>query len=298
MESNKNFGSEFMIAANTLFETEYSYDDSKIIVFGAPFDSTTSYRPGTRFASRTMRAESYGLEYYSPGQDFELTDVPFFDAGDLNLSFGDTKQTLNIIENYTAEVIADNKFPLMIGGEHLLTLAPVSVAFKKYSDLALIHFDAHADLRDEYLGVKLSHASVVRRIYDLLGDDSIFQFGIRSGDKAEFDFAKIHTHLQLFDFSGLEEVIKKLKGRPVYFTLDLDVLDPSCFPGTGTPEAGGVTFIELMKAAFKVFDGCEVVGFDMMELSPPYDPSGISTATALKLLREFLIRINSNLARR
>lgn len=286
-----------MIAANTLFETEYSYDDSKIVVFGAPFDSTTSYRPGTRFASRTMRAESYGLEYYSPGQDCELTDVPFFDAGDLNLSFGDTKQTLKIIENYVAEVMADDKFPLMIGGEHLLTLAPVSVASKKYNDLVLIHFDAHADLRDEYLGVKLSHASVVRRIYDLLGDDSIFQFGIRSGDKAEFDFAKSHTHLQLFDFNGLEEVIKNLQGRPVYFTLDLDVLDPSCFPGTGTPEAGGVTFLELMKAAFKVFDGCKVVGFDIMELSPPYDPSGISTATALKLLREFLIRINNNLVR-
>ena len=287
-----------MIAANTLFETEYSYDDADIVIFGAPFDSTTSYRPGTRFASRTMRAESYGLEYYSPGQDIELTDIPFFDAGDLNLSFGDAKQTLNIIENYTAEIMADGKFPLMIGGEHLLTLAPVSVAFRKYSNLALVHFDAHADLRDEYLGVKLSHASVVRRIYDLLGDNSIFQFGIRSGDKAEFDFAKAHTHLQLFDFSGLEEVIKNLQGRPVYFTLDLDVLDPSCFPGTGTPEAGGVTFLELMKAAFKVFDGCEVVGFDMMELSPPYDPSGISTDTALKLLREFLIRINGNLARR
>ena len=284
-----------MIAANTLFETEYSYDEAKIIIFGAPFDSTTSYRPGTRFASKTMRSESYGLEYYSPAQDFELTDVPFFDAGDLNLSFGDTKQTLNIIENYVAEVMVDDKFPLMIGGEHLLTLAPASVAFRKHSDLALIHFDAHADLRDEYLGVKLSHASVVRRIYDLLGDGSVFQFGIRSGDKAEFDFAKQHTYLNLFDFNGLEEVIKKLQGRHVYFTLDLDVLDPSVFPGTGTPEAGGVSFLELMKAAFKVFDGCDVVGFDMMELSPPYDPSGISTATALKLLREFLIRINRNI---
>ena len=284
-----------MITASTLFETECLYDEAKIVIFGAPFDSTTSYRPGTRFASRTMRAESYGLEYYSPGQEVELTDVPFFDAGDLNLSFGDTKQTLDIIENYAAEVIADNKFPLMIGGEHLLTLAPVSVAFRNYSNLALIHFDAHADLRDEYLGVKLSHASVVRRIYELVGEDSIFQFGIRSGDKTEFDFAKQHTHLHLFDFSGLEEIIKKLQGRPVYFTLDLDVLDPSCFPGTGTPEADGVTFIELMKAAFKVFDGCKVIGFDMMELSPPYDPSGISTATALKLLREFLIRINRSL---
>ena len=188
MTYKEHLEGEIMVTVNTLFETEYSYEDADIVVFGAPFDSTTSYRPGTRFASRTMRAESYGLEYYSPGQDFELTDVPFFDAGDLNLSFGDTKQTLNIIENYTAEVMADDKFPLMIGGEHLLTLAPVSVAFRKYRDLAIIHFDAHADLRDEYLKVKLSHATVVHRIYDLLGENSIYQFGIRSGDKAEFEY--------------------------------------------------------------------------------------------------------------
>ena len=242
-----------------------------------------------------MRAESYGLEYYSPGQDEDLIDVPFFDAGDLNLPFGNPELALKYIENYVVEVLADEKFPLMIGGEHLLTLAPVHVAQKKYEDMALIHFDAHADLRDEYLGVKLSHASVVRRIYDIIGDESIFQFGIRSGEKAEFEFAKQHTHLQKFDFRGLDEVLKKIQGRHVYFTLDLDVLDPSVFPGTGTPEAGGVSFVELMNAAFKVFDNCNVIGFDMMELSPPYDPSGISTATALKLLREFLIRINSKL---
>ena len=284
-----------MIANDKLFETEYNYDEAKIVVFGAPFDSTTSYRPGTRFASRTMRAESYGLEYYSPGQDEDLINVPFFDAGDLNLPFGNPELALKHIENYVVEVLADEKFPLMIGGEHLLTLAPVHVAQKKYEDMALIHFDAHADLRDEYLGVKLSHASVVRRIYDIIGDESIFQFGIRSGEKAEFEFAKQHTHLQKFDFRGLDEVLKKIQGRHVYFTLDLDVLDPSVFPGTGTPEAGGVSFVELMNAAFKVFDNCNVIGFDMMELSPPYDPSGISTATALKLLREFLIRINSKL---
>ena len=278
---------------NTIFETQYDYDESKIIIFGAPFDSTTSYRPGTRFASRTMRAESYGLEYYSPAQRIDLSEVPFHDSGDLDLSFGDTVQTLKDIEDFTSKILDDGKFPIMLGGEHLLTLATVRAAHKYFDDLALIHFDAHADLRDEYLKVKLSHATVVHRIYDLLGENSIYQFGIRSGDKAEFEFADKHTHLNLFDFTGLEEVIENLKGRHVYLTVDLDVLDPSVFPGTGTPEAGGVSFVELMKAAFKVFDGCNVVACDLMELSPPYDPSGISTATALKLLREFLIRINS-----
>ena len=278
---------------NTIFETQYDYDESKIIIFGAPFDSTTSYRPGTRFASRTMRAESYGLEYYSPAQRVDLSEVPFHDSGDLDLSFGDTVQTLKDIEDFTSKILDDGKFPIMLGGEHLLTLATVRAAHKYFDDLALIHFDAHADLRDEYLKVKLSHATVVHRIYDFLDENSIYQFGIRSGDKAEFEFADKHTHLNLFDFTGLEEVIENLKGRHVYLTVDLDVLDPSVFPGTGTPEAGGVSFVELMKAAFKVFDGCNVVACDLMELSPPYDPSGISTATALKLLREFLIRINS-----
>ena len=280
---------------NSIFESEFSYDDAKIVIFGAPFDSTTSYRPGTRFASRTMRTESYGLEYYSPAQKVELVDVPFHDAGDLDLSFGDTMLTLKDVENFTDKILNDKKFPIMLGGEHLLTLAPVKAAHKYFDDLALIHFDAHADLRDEYLGVKYSHATVVHRIFDLLGEDSIFQFGIRSGDKSEFDFADEHTHLNLFDFARLEEIIAKLKGRHVYFTIDLDVLDPSVFPGTGTPEAGGVNFIELMKAAFKVVDGCDVVALDLMELSPPYDPSGISTATALKLLRELLIRVNLNI---
>ena len=283
-----------MILSNTMFETDCTYEQAKIIIFGAPFDSTTSYRPGTRFASRTMRAESYGLEYYSPAQNIDLSEVSFHDAGDLELSFGDPVQPLKVIEKFTTDILNDNKFPVMIGGEHLLTLATVTSAFKKFNDLAIIHFDAHADLRDDYLGVKLSHATVMRRIYDLLGDNSIYQFAIRSGDKAEFEFAHQHTHLNLFDFDGLKDIVKSLKNRPVYFTVDLDVLDPSAFPGTGTPEAGGVTFVELLKAAFKVFDGCNVIACDLMELSPPYDPSGISTATALKLLREFLIRINSN----
>lgn len=284
-----------MFVNDRLFETECTYDESRIIIFGAPFDSTTSYRPGTRFASKTMRAESYGLEYYSPAQDKDLSEVTFFDAGDLNLPLGSSEKTLNLIEDYVSQVVSDEKFPLMIGGEHLLTLAPVKVLSKKYNELALIHFDAHADLRDEYLDVKLSHASVVRRIHELIGDESIFQFGIRSGDREEFKFAREHTHLHKFDFEGLDEIINRIGNRPVYFTLDLDVLDPSIFPGTGTPEAGGVSFIELLNAGYKVFDNCNVVGFDMIELSPPYDPSGISTAVALKLLREFLIRIDTKL---
>ena len=161
---------------------------------------------------------------------------------------------------------------------------------EKYPDLHIIQFDAHTDLRDEYLGQYYSHASVIRRCWDIVGDDRIFQFGIRSGERDEWKFAKEHLHTTKFNFDGLDEAVEKLKGKPVYFTLDLDVLDPSEFPGTGTPEAGGVTFVELHKAIEKISQ-LNIVGLDMNELSPVYDQSGQSTALACKLLREILLFI-------
>jgi len=267
------------------------YEDADIVLFGAPFDSTTSYRPGTRFASRTMRAESYGLESYSPGQDLDMEDTSIYDGGDLELSFGDTQAALKDIEEYARSVHQDHKLPFLIGGEHLVTLPAFRAAHEKYDDIAVIHFDAHTDLRDAYLGAKLSHATVLRRIWDIVGDGRIYQFGIRSGERAEFYWAKEHTTLHKFDFTGLDQAIAACAGKPVYFTIDLDVMDPSCFPGTGTPEAGGVTFLQLLDAALRVIRGCRIVACDMVELSPPYDPSGCSTATALKLLREMLLAL-------
>ncbi len=268
-----------------------AYEEARIVLFGAPFDSTTSYRPGTRFASRTMRAESYGLETYSPYQDLDLEDALVFDGGDLELCFGDTGRALADIRGFAAGVLADHKLPFLIGGEHLVTLPAIEAAAEKYPDLGVIHFDAHTDLRDDYLGARLSHATVIRRVWDVVGDGRIFQFGIRSGERAEFRWAKEHTCLRKFDFEGLSSAIAALKGRPVYFTIDLDVLDPSCFPGTGTPEAGGVTFRELLAAALAVIGGCWIVGCDLVELSPPLDASGASTATALKILREMLLAL-------
>lgn len=274
----------------TFLGCEKEFEESRIVIFGAPFDSTTSYRPGTRFASRTMRAESYGLETYSPYQDLDLEDAAVFDGGDLELCFGDTNRALDEITSFTQEILDNGKLPLMIGGEHLVTLGAVRAVAEKYPDLHIIHFDAHADLRDEYLGAKLSHATVLHRVWDIVGDGRIWQFGIRSGERAEFVWGKQHVSTHKFDFEGLEEVIEKLKGKPVYFTLDLDVLDPSCFPGTGTPEAGGVSFLQLLDAIFKVGE-LNIVGCDINELSPLLDASGASTAVALKVLRELLLRL-------
>lgn len=273
---------------HTFIGCESEYKDAGIVIFGAPFDSTTSYRPGTRFASSVIRNESFGLETYSPYQDKDLIDYPIYDGGDLELPFGDPSDALMQIEEYVDQVVNDNKIPLMIGGEHLVTLGAVRSVVKKYEDLHIVHFDAHADLREEYLGVTLSHATVLHRCHDLVGDHKIFQFGIRSGDREEFRWGKDHVTTCKFNFDTLDEVVEQLQGKAVYFTLDLDVLDPSVFPGTGTPEAGGVTFMELLGAIEKVAK-LNIVGADMNELSPIYDQTGASTAVACKVLREILL---------
>ncbi len=276
----------------TFLGCDGTYEEARIVLYGAPFDSTTSYRPGTRFASRTMRAESYGLETYSPYQELDLEDAAVFDGGDLELCFGDVAGALGDIKAYAKKIWADDKLPFLIGGEHLVSLPAIEAAAEKYPGLCLIHFDAHTDLRDDYLGARLSHATVIRRAWDILGDGRISQFGIRSGERAEFLWAREHTYLHTFDFEGLEARLAAWKGKPVYFTIDLDVLDPSVFPGTGTPEAGGVSFPALLEAALHVIESCDVVGCDLVELSPPYDASGASTAVALKLLREMLLALD------
>lgn len=279
----------------TFLGCDNSYEESSVVIFGAPFDSTTSYRPGTRFASKVMRSESYGFETYSPSLDLDLDDdsIKIFDAGDLELPFGNVEKSLQMIEANFEEILKDRKIPFMLGGEHLVTLAGIRAVKKFFDDVSIIHFDAHTDLRDEYLGEKLSHACVIRRAWDLLGDGRIYQFGIRSGLREEFEFARKHTFLQKFTFEHLDEVVSNLRGRKVYFTIDLDVLDPSVFPGTGTPEAGGVSFVELLRASMLVLKNLDVIACDLVELSPPYDPSGISTAAALKIFREMLLAISA-----
>ncbi|MEE0714425.1 MAG: agmatinase [Blautia sp.] len=276
----------------TFLECDKEYNEAEIVLFGAPFDSTTSFRPGTRFGSSAVRHESYGLESYSPYQDKDLRDCKIMDSGDLELSFGNTKSALTDIYHRTALILKDKKLPFMVGGEHLVTLGAFRAVWEQYPEVCIIHFDAHADLREEYLGAKLSHACVLRRCWEMTGDGKIYQFGIRSGDRDEFYWAKEHVKMQKFSFDGLEEALEELKGKPVYFTVDLDVMDPSVFPGTGTPEPGGVSFDELRRAATSVCEKANVVGCDVNELSPHYDQSGASTAAAGKIIREMLLALS------
>lgn len=275
----------------TFIGCDNEYEEARVVLFGAPFDSTTSYRPGTRFASSAIRQESFGIESYSPYQDKDLEDAPVFDGGDLDLIFGNSLASLNTIEEFTSRVASDKKIPFMIGGEHLVTLGSIRALAKIYPELHIIHFDAHADLREDYLGEKLSHATVMRRNWEILGDNRIYQYGIRSGEKSEFEFAKAgHVFMNKFNLKEFDETVKTLQGKPVYVSLDLDILDPSIFPGTGTPEPGGVTFNDLL-AAISALASLNIVGMDINELSPVYDQSGVSTIVACKLIREMLLTV-------
>ena len=270
-----------------------TYEESNVVIFSSPMDATCSFRPGTRFAGPAIRQDSIGLEWYSPYFDMDLKDVKTCDIGDLDLPMGDVEKDLDEISRVTKCILDDNKKTMMIGGEHLVTLGTIREYIKKYPDLHIIHFDAHTDLREEFLGRELSHATVLRKCYDLLGDGRIYQFGIRSGDSSEFKWdSEGHTHLRKFDLVGLDKCIEALKDKPVYITIDLDVLDPSIFPGTGTPEAGGITYKELQQAILDMKGLHNIVGADIVELSPHYDASGVSTAVACKVLREMVLLLH------
>lgn len=271
-----------------------SFADASVVLFGAPYDSTTSFRPGTRFGPAALRSESFGIETYSPYQNRDLeTDVRVHDAGDLELPFGAPERALAMIEAQTAAILDAGKVPFLLGGEHLVTLGAVRAAARKHPDLRILHFDAHADLREDYLGVTLSHACVLRRCHDLLGDGRIWQFGIRSGTRDEFAFMKAgHVTAEPFADATLPAVLDVIgPDAPVYLTIDLDVLDPAEFPGTGTPEAGGFSFLRLLDDIRRICARLHVVALDNVELAPTLDPTGRSTALACKLLREELLAL-------
>lgn len=278
---------DYFLSKNWMCSKE-TYEEAKWILIGMPFDSTCSNRPGTRFASNEIRYASYGLEEYSPFFDKELNQTYFYDAGDLDLPFGNPENALSIIKCCANDIINDDKFVFGIGGEHLVSLPLIQAAYKKYPDMLLVHFDAHADLRHEYLGQKYSHASVIRRALDDIPANKLMQIGIRSGEKDEFLFMNENGTLCQTN----DEIIKKLNeydlNIPIYLTIDLDILDPSIFPGTGTPEPGGISFNELINKLL-IFKNKNVIGIDVVELSPHYDTTGVSTAVAAKVIRELLI---------
>ncbi len=273
---------------NKFYGCDATYEESSIVIFGAPYDGTASFRPGSRFAPNRVRLDSENTEIYSPYLDRSLTDFPIHDFGDVEVALGQTEKTLDMIYQETAKFLEDGKKTMMIGGEHLVSLPVIQAHLEHHPDLRVIHFDAHTDLRDSFLGEELSHATVLKKVADQLSDHRLYSFGIRSGVKEEFEYAKQHQYLEIGSASTIPTILNDVKPYPIYITIDVDVLDPSLMSGTGTPEPGGLTFKELLQATF-AFKGFNIVGIDIVELAPDYDHSGVSTATVRTLLREMLL---------
>ncbi|MBI5058504.1 agmatinase [candidate division KSB1 bacterium] len=260
---------------------------AETVLFGCPYDGTCSFRPGTRFGPPAIRAVSDGLETYCPELDRDLDDIKFFDAGDLILPPGDRDKTLEMTYQMACQVHAGGQIAAALGGEHLLSLPLGRAAARHHPELVMIQFDAHMDLRNQYLGVELSHATVMRRICDVVSPSRILQVGQRSGTREEYEFSRSHNLLRSSEISPYE-IAQWVAGRPLYVTVDLDVLDPAILPGTGTPEAGGVSFQTLQSWLIGLKD-CNWVGWDAMELSPQLDPTHVSSIVSAKVVRTLLL---------
>lgn len=278
-------------SGNVFILSSENYETSKAVIYGMPMDFTVSFRPGSRFGPPRIREVSIGLEEYSPYLDRSLEDIEYFDAGDLLLPFGNAARSLDIIGEFVAEVLADDKMPVGLGGEHLCSWPIFQEVYKKYPDMAIIHFDAHADLRESYEGEPLSHSTPLRKAAHLIGGKNVYQFGIRSGSREEWQFARENINFHPFEvLEPLKKVLPELAGRPVYLTIDIDVLDPSAAPGTGTAEAGGITSKELIDAVHAIArSGVNVIGCDLVEVAPAYDPTEQTQIVAAKVIREMLL---------
>lgn len=268
------------------------FEKAKAVIYGMPMDWTVSFRPGSRFGPGRIREASIGLEEYSPYMDKHLEEIDFFDAGDIPLPFGNAERSLHMIRDYIDQLLQLEKFPIGLGGEHLVTWPIIQSMYKKYPDMAFIHIDAHADLREEYEGESLSHSTPVRKICDLIGPQNVYSFGIRSGMREEFQFAsESGMHMSRFQVAEpLRKILPTLSGRNVYVTIDIDVLDPAYAPGTGTAEAGGITSNELLEAIQLIAESdINVIGADLVEVAPVYDHSEKTAIAASKFIREILL---------
>ncbi|HIE12811.1 MAG TPA: agmatinase [Desulfotomaculum sp.] len=269
------------------------YAAARVILIGAGLDATVCFRAGTREGPRAVRYFSHCLEEYSMRLDRDLREAAFCDLGDLSLPFGGVETALSHIGQAAGRVLSDGKIPVFLGGEHLITLPVVTAVHSRYPDLVVLHLDAHADLRDEYLGAAFSHATVIRRVAELLGGRRVYQFGIRSADERELEFAGVNTRLYPYTvIEPLTAVYNEILASPVYVTLDIDVVDPAYAPGVGTPEPGGIGSAELMEAVYAL-KGLNLVGFDLVEVNPVYDPGGLAPLLAAKVIREVVLILSA-----
>jgi len=276
----------------TFVSAKASFEEGRIVILGCPFDGSASFRPGARFGPSAIRKASWGIETYSPYFRRDLTQLLIHDMGDLELPLGEKKIAFDLIQRALRKILSKNKFPVLLGGDHLITLPILEEILPVYPNLHLLQLDAHTDLRGNYLGETLSHSTVMRRVVDRLGKGRLFQVGIRSGTEEEFKLAKEMRSIVSSDQRSLRAMVRRLRNRPVYITLDLDLFDPSLLPGVGAPEPGGLTF-QAFISLLKVLKSLHVIGFDIVELTPDYDPTQISSVTASVILREMILAFGS-----
>lgn len=276
----------FESAAARFIGARASLDGARVALFGAGYDGTASFRPGTRNGPGAIRAASDGLETYCPVLDADLEERAYADIGDADVRFGAPAPQIAAVRAAAEQLLDAGVVPFMLGGEHSLTAGPFAAVHARHPDVVLLQLDAHADLREHYLDEPNSHACVMRRCVEL--GAPLLQLGIRSGTADEWRW--IRAHNTLTDLAGLPARLRAYAGRPLYLTVDIDVFDPSLVPGTGTPEPGGIFWPEFQAAldAIAAHDA-PIVGLDLVEVSPGLDPTGVSAVVAAKCVRQMLL---------
>jgi len=273
---------------HTFISAKASFEEGKIVILGCPYDGSASFRPGARFGPSAIRKASWGIETYSPYFGRDLSQLSLHDMGDLELPLGEKKASLDIIRKAAHKIVSQRKFPIALGGDHLIALPILEEVLRVYPNLHLLQVDAHMDLREDYLGETFSHCTLIKRLVDRLGKGRLHQIGIRSGTEDEFKLARKLRSIVYPDRDSLRSMVKRLRNQPVYITVDLDVIDPSLLPGVGTPEPGGFTFHGFI-SILKELQPLHVIGFDIAELTPDYDPTQVSSLTASVILREMIL---------
>jgi len=295
IKSKLKYLSQFNNDGAIFMGAQRSIDNCNVSLLGVPYDGTSCFRPGSRFGPSAVREDSYGIETYCPQLNLDLEDINFADLGSLDVPIGDAKLIIEYVKDATDILLKNNLKPLIIGGEHSITSGIIKSIITNYPDLIIIQLDAHADLRDEWLGNKFSHACSMKRCLEILPSKKIFQIGIRSGTKLEFIEMKNSKTLIPHHLGNsakyLEKALKDFHGRPIYLTFDLDWFDPSIMPGTGTPEPGGYFWGDFA-AIVEVLKSHNLIGADVVELSPKLDNSGISSILAAKVIRSLIMLLD------
>lgn len=261
-------------------------------ILGCPLDMTATFRSGTREAPQRIRQVSDSIETYSPFLNRDLEDGPFADLGDLDFNGKSIEDSLRLIRTAVTEILRLGGLPLCIGGEHTINLPIIEALQEIGQEFVVVHVDAHSDLRDTYDGSRTNHATVMRRVVDILGPERLIQIGIRAGTREEFTWMREHSTLIHWVAGAEKALLRRISGERVYVSLDLDVLDPACFPATGNPEAGGWSYRDLERF-LHALEGTELLGADVVELNPSLDPSAVGAITSAKIVRELLLILGS-----